>query len=193
MPADRTTVQPNQIVDAALRVTAREGLEAASLRRVAEEAGTSKSSILHHFGSAAGLRRMMVVRISQLYQEMVVKAAATAPGTDLASKGPGIIASVFSTEQREFHLAVQELMTAASRDPVMAAEAKTAFERAVWMITVLVGPPLDSALVTAQSIVAVVQGYINLWMWSGEDDPKDYREAALEAAGAILSVGRPDA
>jgi AcrR family transcriptional regulator len=191
MAGERIPVTPNQIVDAALQVTAREGLEAASLRRVAEAAGTSKSSILHHFGSAAGLRRSMVVRIGQLYQEIVVRAAAEAPGADIVSKGPHILNRVFAEEQREFHLAVQELMTAAARDPAMAAEAKTAFERAVWMITVLLGPPLDSALPTAQAIVATAQGYLNLWMWSGDEEPKAFRDAALDATAALLSLHTP--
>lgn len=188
MPGQRASVTPDQIVDAALQVTAREGLGAASLRRVAKVAGTSKSSILHHFGSSGGLRRSMVVRIGQLYQEIVVRAAAEAPGADLVSKGPHILNAVFDEEQREFHLAVLELMTAAARDPVMAIEAKAAFERWVWMITVLLGPPLDSALPTAKAIVATAQGYLNLWMWSGEEEAKAFRDAALDATAALLSL-----
>lgn len=139
---------------------------------MAEEAGTSKSSILHQFGSAAELRRSMVTRIGQLYQEIVVRAVAETPGADILSKGPGLLDAVFAEQHREFHLSVQELATAAARDPIMAAEAKTIFERMVWMITVLLGPPLDTAQPTAQSIIATAQGYLNLWMWSGDPDPR---------------------
>lgn len=182
---ERGPVTPLAIVEAAIAVTAREGLEAASLRRVAEEARTSKSSILHHFGSATGLRRSMVTRLGQRYQELTVKAAAGHPG-DVETRGPKVLDAVFQAHNREFFLAVHELASAAARDPVMAEEARTTFERAIWMIAVLLGPPIETALPTAQAIFAATQGFIDLWMASGTVDPRPYRDAAERAAAAVL-------
>jgi AcrR family transcriptional regulator len=182
----RSVAAPTAILDAALAVAAREGLEAASLRRVAREAGTSKSSVLHHFGSAAGLRRSMISRVGQLYQELTVRAAAAQPGPDLESKGPGILQALFRRENRDLFICVRELMYASLRDPLIAAEARTAYQRSTWMITVLLGPPVETAMPTAEAIFAVVQGYIDLWLSASDGDPKPFREGAERAAGALI-------
>lgn len=44
-----------EFVDAAKRIIAREGLEAVTLRRVADEVGANKASIWYHFGGKDGL------------------------------------------------------------------------------------------------------------------------------------------
>jgi AcrR family transcriptional regulator len=180
----RHVVSPTSILDAALRVTAQEGLEAASLRRVAEEAGTSKSSVLHHFGSAAGLRSAMLARAGGLYQELAVRASASGTAAQ-------ILDAVFDRRNRALFQCVHELLTAAARDPALAGAARTNIDRVMWTIAMRLDPPLDTGLGTAQALLAAVQGFIHLWVWSGDVDPKPYREAAERAAVALIRA-RPE-
>ena len=184
MPPERTPVSPDQIVEAAIEVTAAEGLEAASLRRVAEAAGASKSSILHHFGSADALRRAMFRRVAQVYQELA------APPPERAGTGAterlGVLDAIFQERNRDFLCAAQELTHAASRDPEMAEEARATIEGAVWMVAALLGPPRESAVATARHVYAVCNGYIVQWLRAGERDPKPWRELAQAACAALI-------
>jgi hypothetical protein len=82
-------------------------------------------------------------------------------------------------------------MHLALRDPLIAAEARMNHQRALWMITVFLGPPVETAIPTAEAIFAAVQGYIDLWLYSGDDDPKPFRDGAERAAGALLRARTP--
>lgn len=60
-----------QIRDTALRLFARDGFDAVSVRRIATEAGVSPGLVLHHFGSKAGLRQAVDEYVIASFDDLV--------------------------------------------------------------------------------------------------------------------------
>jgi AcrR family transcriptional regulator len=60
------------IRDEALRLFARHGPEAVSLRRVAAAAGVSPALVAHHFGSRAGLREAVDAHVAGVFDDLFV-------------------------------------------------------------------------------------------------------------------------
>lgn len=58
------------IRDEALRLFARHGPEAVSLRRVAAAAGVSPGLVVHHFGSRAGLREAVDAHVAGVFDDL---------------------------------------------------------------------------------------------------------------------------
>ncbi len=80
---DRTTRA--RIRDAAIDVVAANGPAALSARRVADAAGVSPGSVIHHFGSMDGLRAACDEHVVALIREQKTDALTTGPGLDIAS------------------------------------------------------------------------------------------------------------
>jgi AcrR family transcriptional regulator len=69
------------IRDEALRLFARHGPEAVSLRRIAAAAGVSPGLVVHHFGSRAGLRAAVDTHVAGVFDDLF-SAMATADWRD---------------------------------------------------------------------------------------------------------------
>ncbi|GAA4978395.1 helix-turn-helix domain-containing protein [Kineococcus glutinatus] len=87
-----------EIVDAAMAVFAEQGYERTSLRDIAERAGTSHASLIHHFGSKAVLLRQVLQRRAELDRPVRAEAVRTAGLLDAAvemmhrnARVPGLI------------------------------------------------------------------------------------------------------
>lgn len=186
MPDARGAKPPQAIVEAALAVAAQEGLGGATLGRVARRAGTSKASVLYHFGSLVGLRLAMAVRTRERIQDLVFHAAAPASG-ETEARGQAILDELFREEHRDFFRAMYEVRSLGARDERVAEEVRNSFERATWITALLLGPPVETALETAQQTVATVQGQLDLWLCWGDADPAPFRRAAERATRALVA------
>ena len=179
----RARTSPDAILDAALRVCARDGLVGATLGRVAEEAGTSKPSVLYHFGSLDGLRHQMANRTRERVTDLLFRAGAGAP-ENLVERGRALLAAVFHDDSRDLFRASVEMLIVGGRDPVIAAVSREIFDRAVTLVALFAGPVVG-AQETAHSVVAAVQGEIFIWLATG-GEAETHRAAAERSAAAIL-------
>lgn len=80
---DRTTRA--RIRDAAIDLVAADGLPALSARRVADAAGVSPGSVIHHFGSMDGLREACDEHVVALIREQKTDALSAGPSLDIVS------------------------------------------------------------------------------------------------------------
>lgn len=82
-PDDRTTAA--RIRDAAIEVVAAQGTAALTARAVAEEAGVSAGSVIHHFGSMDGLRAACDEHVVAVIREQKTAALRSGPGVDVTA------------------------------------------------------------------------------------------------------------
>lgn len=80
---DRTTRA--RIRDAAIDLVAREGTGVFSARRVAEAAGVSPGSVIHHFGSMDGLREACDDYVTETIRTHKYEALQSGPGLDISA------------------------------------------------------------------------------------------------------------
>lgn len=78
---DRTTRA--RIRDAAIELVARHGTSELSARRVAEAAGVSPGSVIHHYGSMDGLRAACDEYVAEIIREQKTHATSEGPGLDV--------------------------------------------------------------------------------------------------------------
>ncbi|MBO1418805.1 TetR/AcrR family transcriptional regulator [Streptomyces sp. FH025] len=126
MPKIVDPVERRQAVaDAVLRVAAREGLEHASLRNVAEEAGLAIGSVRHYF---AGSSELMIFAMQELARRIdarirtharVLLDPAPAPGTDRREQTVRLLAEILplDAERREESALWLSFVTAARTRP----------------------------------------------------------------------------
>jgi AcrR family transcriptional regulator len=74
-----------RIRDAAIDLVAREGTGGLSARRVAEEAGVSPGSVIHHFGSMDGLRSACDDHVAEVIRSRKSDALKAGPGLDVGA------------------------------------------------------------------------------------------------------------
>ena len=176
-----------EILDAALEVTAKTGLAAASLAEVAARAKVSKALIVYHFGGVAGLRREMTVRAAERFEGVALGAAIRKQGS-LEERGLAALDSIFEPENRSLLLAMHELLSIAPREPEVAAAVRHYEEPIRKLVAALVGGQDDPRVLRAGAqVTAAVHGCISLWIWSGAGDPKPWRDAAEDVARSLLS------
>lgn len=193
------------ILDAAVEVVATRGLAAATVGEVARAAGTSKATVLYHFGRQERLLRAVAEQALGHFHDTVYRAARVQGGPEAA------VAALFSRENRPRLLAAREMMGLGQRDPVIGREVQRGFEHLARMVAVLLGssesdgsagpagsppgdgPPAgdaDEVLARARALVLGVHGHVELWLCSGEEDPTPFRDGALRVA---LALGRAPA
>ncbi|MGW2375260.1 MULTISPECIES: TetR/AcrR family transcriptional regulator [Kitasatospora] len=126
MPKIVDPVERRQAVaDAVLRVAAREGLERASLRNVAEEAGLAIGSVRHYF---AGSSELMIFAMQELARRIDARIRTHArvlldpdpgPGTDRREQTVGLLAETLplDAERREESALWLSFVTAARTRP----------------------------------------------------------------------------
>ena len=73
---------PKAILEAAIRVASRDGLQATTLDKVAEEAGVTKGGVLYHFASKDDLLRRMMEHFANEVEQGLVTRIADDPHAD---------------------------------------------------------------------------------------------------------------
>lgn len=83
------------VVDAALRIVAERGFDAATLQLIADEVGRSKPGLLHHFGSREGLMLAIVQHRDEVNRRLFPPGPGFQASLDLVAHNasvPGLIA-----------------------------------------------------------------------------------------------------
>jgi len=157
----------DRIVDGAITVTARDGLDALSIRRVAAEAGVAIGTVQYHFPTRAELVLAALLRTAHRQQ---VRAMA-------APRGPTITSTLIARlllllphddTSREEAIVWVALAAAAARDPLVGPHQRQLVQQTVAAIKALLDratqsgelPESTNTLDLAQRIHVVVEGYL---------------------------------
>lgn len=175
-------IRRTELVEAAIRVSLDEGLEAATVRRIAAEAGVSLGTVHYCFGSKRALLEAVVESIAQPTLEVDLSAIAPDDYT-------GIIRAAFRAywveagDNRDRQRLIYELATHLVRQEEPGPElAKMMFQRSFATVARFIEQrlldsvpqlPLPSQTL-ARMIIAVTDGVALAWIADGDD------EAALE-------------
>lgn len=175
-------IRRTELVEAAIRVSLDEGLEAATVRRIAAEAGVSLGTVHYCFGSKRALLEAVVESIAQPTLEVDLSAIAPDDYT-------GIIRAAFRAYwveaggNRDRQRLIYELATHLVRQEEPGPElAKMMFQRSFATVARFIEQrlldsvpelPLPSQTL-ARMIIAVTDGVALAWIADGDD------QAALE-------------
>ena len=182
-----------EIIVAALHVAASGGLERLTIQSVAAAAGTSKTSVLHHFGSREGLLEALIERSIGAFADNI----ADANSPDLLALADNAMVRFFHPSYRERSSVTNQLLTLGMYDAQAATRARQAWARRIHAVERTLGA-VPGALrhSTAERIVIAAQGATTLWLTSGERDGKRYRDLAATTVRIIIehatgTIGRP--
>jgi len=119
-----------QLIDAAIAVLAREGIGAATTRRITDEAGLALGAFHYAFRNKDDLLRAVIDRLSRGIEE-VLQQAILEPNTSLRDFGEQIIRGFWSfiEETTQLQLAQYELTVHALRDPELRPLAELQYRR----------------------------------------------------------------
>lgn len=128
-----------ELADAVWRIILRDGLEAASVRNVATEAGLSAGSVRHFFATQAELQEFAMRALSDRVRDRVARAAEI---PDLRERIVAILTELLPVTDEslaEFRVWLQFVLRA-TVDPALATVARTTFDEVRELIvTVLAG------------------------------------------------------
>jgi AcrR family transcriptional regulator len=195
----RTQPAPNEelrtrLIDAAVRVLAREGFARTSARAVAQEAGTVNGSIFYYFGSMDGL---LAATANTLADRGIDRIRAGLGGTDAHLEWRSRLSTVLRAEAHsEDAHAVMELFVGARTSPALAAEVRTAIDRAVdyaasELHLVLGSSPITQLIpvrLIAELAAATILG-IEVFQQNGRDIDLDQVASALDQGIRLMGGG----
>lgn len=169
-------IRRTELVDAAIKVALAEGLDAATVRRIAAEAGVSLGTVHYCFGSKRALLEAVVESVSQPRLEVDLS------GID-GSDYEGLIRAAFHAywteaggnrdRQRLIYELVNHLVRQEDPGPELA---QMIFRRAFGTVAGFIEGRLQAAQVAfptdvlARMIVAVTDGVALAWIADGDDD-----------------------
>ncbi len=174
------------ILLATIRLIGEQGM-AISLADIAREADTSKTSVLHHFGSREGLFQAIAARAHQAFTGILTQT----PG-DWSERLDAQLALHFRPELRTFASAMQQLMASAMVNDGHAVVAKLSIEHRVNIIQEFLGLPEEVGRPAAEAITALGHGAEALWLGTRRA-PEIYREMTQFAVRAIVEQAQRDA
>ncbi|MEA3213899.1 MAG: hypothetical protein QOJ19_55 [Acidimicrobiia bacterium] len=184
-----------RLVDAAVRVLARDGFAHASARAIAQEAGTVNGSIFYYFGSMDGL---LAETARTLADRGIARIRDGLGGENAHLQWPARLSAVMRAEaEGEDGRAVMELFVGARTSPALAKEVRGAIDSAITYATtemeaVLGKSPLTQ-LIPISLIAELAAGAflgIEVLAQNGRDIDLDRLAGAL-AAGVQLLGGGP--
>jgi AcrR family transcriptional regulator len=183
-----------RLIDAAVRVLARDGFARASARAIAEEAGTVNGSIFYYFGSMDGLLAATATALAERGIERIRNGL----GGDQANvEWPSRLGAVMRAEaEGEDGRAVMELFVGARTSPVLAIEVRAAIDRAIdyatsEMQTVIGDSPITQLLpvsLIAELAAAAFLG-IEVLSQNGREIDVDRLASTLAAAMQLVNSG----
>jgi AcrR family transcriptional regulator len=188
----------DRLLDATVRVLARDGFAHTSGRAVAQEAGTVNGSIFYYFGSMDGL---LAATATALSERGVARIREGLGGEDAHREWPTRLASVLRAEaEGEDGRAVMELFVGSRTSPALAGEVRIAIDRAIDYATtemqkVLGSSPLAQALpvpLIAELAAATFLG-IAVLAQNGREIDLERLTTTIAAGVALLTAGEPPA
>ena len=183
-----------RLIDAAVRVLARDGFAHASARAIAQEAGTVNGSIFYYFGSMDGL---LAATARALAERGIARIRDGLGGDEAHTEWPTRLSAVMRAEaEGEDGRAVMELFGGARTSPTLAAEMRSAIDQAVEYATremerVLGDSPVTQMLpipLIAELAAAAFLG-VEVLMQNGRELDLDRLAATLAAGVQLLTAG----
>jgi AcrR family transcriptional regulator len=183
-----------RLIDAAVRVLAREGFAHASARAIAHEAGTVNGSIFYYFGSMDGLLAGVA---SALADRGIARIRDGLGGERAAVEWPARLSTVLREEaEGEDGQAVMELFVGARTSPALAVEVRAAIDRAIEYATTEMQSVLGASPITqlvpiplvAELAAAAFLG-IEVLAQNGRQIDLDRLASALAAGVQLLTAG----
>jgi len=171
-----------KILAAAMAVAAREGVDRLTIASVAGKAGTSKTSVLHHFGTRERLFEALMERSLDAF-------LANFPEEDLslAERATATIRAFFRPSYRDQAVVTNQILALGMVDRRAAVWARKFLESRLSVVQEQIGIPGEPGRIAALTVFSVVQGASTLWLTSGQRDGSVYCESALAGVRAILA------
>jgi AcrR family transcriptional regulator len=185
---------PTRLVDATVRVLARDGFAHASARAIAHQAGTVNGSIFYYFGSMDGL---LAATASALADRGIARIRNGLGGDKAHVEWPARLSAVLREEaEGEDGRAVMELFVGARTSPALAGEVRKAIDRAIdyatnEMESVLGGSPITQLVpvpLIAELAAAAFLG-IEVLAQNGREMDLDRLVATLAAGVQLFTAG----
>lgn len=183
-----------RLIDAAVRVLARDGFAHASARAIAQEAGTVNGSIFYYFGSMDGL---LAATAKTLAERGIARIRDGLGGEKAHVEWPTTLSAVMRAEaEGEDGRAVMELFVGARTSPALAAEVRAAIDGAIEYATaemqvVLGDSPITQLLpipLIAELAAAAFLG-IEVLAQNGRDMDLDRLATTLAAVVHLVKAG----
>ena len=179
------------IIDGAMRVIARDGLDGTSLGAVASESGTSKPAVLYHFGSREHLLRSVArSAIERLF------ATLTEVTQHLESDGCGeaharaACEALFVPEQFELLRCLHELIGLGLRDAELGSQVQRVFESlARYLEGQYDEPRPQGVLERCRAVVSSIYGHVPMWLCS--DGDLGVRASAIRSTALLGRASLP--
>jgi AcrR family transcriptional regulator len=177
-----------ELITACLTLIEADGIGAVSLRRVARAAGVSSGAPYHHFADRSALLAAIAVQGAELLEQQLRLARDRAP---TAARALGALVETYVWFARDHPAYLQLLLRPELSQPDKHAEARTAGEGAIQVLTEVVedcqregsAPPGDpSALVGMVWALAI--GIVTLWL----DGPLEGRCVSLGTTPEKLTL-----
>jgi AcrR family transcriptional regulator len=185
---------PTRLVDATVRVLARDGFAHASARAIAHQAGTVNGSIFYYFGSMDGL---LAATATALADRGIARIRNGLGGDKAHVEWPARLSAVLREEaEGEDGRAVMELFVGARTSPALAGEVGKAIDRAIdyatnEMESVLGGSPITQLVpvpLIAELAAAAFLG-IEVLAQNGREMDLDRLVATLAAGVQLFTAG----
>lgn len=192
-PAGKSSEQSRaELVQAAIEAIAQTGLASTTLVSIAERAGSSKTTLLHHFGSRDGLVAAIGMRSFEVFADRFAHALRK-PSKNLEETADRILDLVFVESSRAYLSVMLQLLARASHDSLVSDGIRAAVDQRILFLETVLGFPREVGRPAAGAILAAVQGAIDHWLSCDPEDPETYREWARVAVHAIIADARKKA
>ncbi|MFC3501596.1 TetR/AcrR family transcriptional regulator [Micromonospora krabiensis] len=172
------------IADALMRVAARQGLEAVSLRHVAAEAGVSPGMVQHYFRTKDEMMAFAMAVVRERNQvrvtEAITRLGEEPPPRSVLRALIGAVLPLTEESRADGRVALAFLAYAAVRPDVAAGLSEDTRQLSAFVASLLPGPQPDER---AAALLALMEG-LGLYLLSGQYDV----ERALAALDAQLDV-----
>ena len=177
----------SRLVDATVRVLARDGFAHASARAIAQEAGTVNGSIFYYFGSMDGL---LAATASALADRGIARIRDGLGGAHAHVEWPVRLSAVLREEaEGEDGRAVMELFVGARTSPALASEVRKAIDRAIDYATTEMDSVLGSSPITQLVPVPLIAELAAAAFLGIEVLAQNGREMDLDRLVATLAAG----
>lgn len=181
-----------RLVEAAIRVLARDGFAHASARAIATEAATVNGSIFYYFGSMDGL---LAATARELADRGIERIRAGLGGEQAHVEWPQRLSQVMRAEaEGDDGRAVMELFVGARTSPELAAEVRAAIDRAIdyattEMAAVIGESPISQLLPVPLLAELGAAAFLGIEVLAQNGRAMDLDRLANTIAGAIRLVG----
>jgi AcrR family transcriptional regulator len=185
-----------KLVDAAIRVLARDGFAHASARAIATEAGTVNGSIFYYFGSMDGL---LAATARELADRGIERIRTGLGGEQAHVEWPARLSAVMRAEaEGDEGRAVMELVVGARTSPELAAEVRRVIDRAIAFATAemqaVIGDSAVTQVLPVPLIAELAAGAflgIEVLAQNGREIDLDQLAATIAVAVQLVNAFKP--